>query len=107
MIETNNKRILIDPGVFGYSEEILNNQWVNIDYILVTHKHADHCNKEAIENIDEEKMLTYLIENKYYDELEEIYAICFNIGEKLKEYIKKIINKGIKKENFNEYTYIL
>ncbi len=51
IVETNNKRILIDPGIFGYNEEILNQEWTNIDIILVTHKHADHCNKEAIDSI--------------------------------------------------------
>lgn len=51
LIETSNKRILIDPGVFGYNEELLINDWVNIDIILITHKHSDHCNKKAIEKI--------------------------------------------------------
>ncbi|MDD3187481.1 MAG: MBL fold metallo-hydrolase [Bacilli bacterium] len=50
LIETNNKRILIDPGVIGYYDGLLN-KWKNIDIILVTHKHQDHCNKEAIEEI--------------------------------------------------------
>ena len=54
LIETNNKRILVDPGTIGYDESILN-EWSNINYILVTHRHPDHCNKEAINKITEQK----------------------------------------------------
>lgn len=50
LIETNNKRILIDPGNIGYEESLLD-EWKNINYILVTHRHGDHCNKEAINTI--------------------------------------------------------
>ena len=50
LLETKNKRILIDPGVNGYSEERLND-WRDIDYIFVTHRHVDHCNVEAINTI--------------------------------------------------------
>ena len=52
LIETINKRILIDPGVFGYSDERLDD-WSDIDYIFVTHRHGDHCNAEAINTIIE------------------------------------------------------
>ena len=51
IIETNNKRILIDPGKFGYVDERFTNDWIDIDIILVTHKHGDHCYKEIIEQI--------------------------------------------------------
>ena len=50
LVETNNKRILFDPGTFGYVDSLLD-EWVNIDYILVTHKHVDHCNENAINEI--------------------------------------------------------
>lgn len=52
LIETNNKRILVDPGVIGY-DNYLDNEWINIDYILVTHRHSDHCYSEIINNIIE------------------------------------------------------
>ncbi len=70
LVETNNKTILLDPGVFGYNDEILNNDWVNVDYILVTHKHADHCNEEAIKHIikrDNSKLIITNEINKEYN----------------------------------------
>lgn len=50
LVETNNKRFLIDPGNIGYDEYLLN-EWKDIDYILITHRHGDHCNVEAINTI--------------------------------------------------------
>lgn len=50
LVETNNKRILIDPGKIGYEESLLD-EWKNINYILVTHRHGDHCNQDAINTI--------------------------------------------------------
>lgn len=43
LIETNGKRILVDPGNIDYTEDMYEKEWKNIDYILVTHKHNDHC----------------------------------------------------------------
>lgn len=50
LIETNKKRILIDPGKIGYDRSLLD-EWKDIDYILITHRHSDHCNTEAINEI--------------------------------------------------------
>ncbi len=51
LIETNNKRVLIDPGSLLYDDSLLKESWINIDVLLVTHKHGDHCNVEAINEI--------------------------------------------------------
>ncbi len=51
LFETNNKRILIDPGYIKYKESYPDNEWKDIDILLVTHKHADHCHIEAIKKI--------------------------------------------------------
>ena len=51
LVETNGKRILIDSGKFGYTDDKLKNEWINIDIILITHKHSDHCYKEIIDEI--------------------------------------------------------
>ena len=51
LIETNNKKILIDPGYIQYNEFLPNNEWANIDVLLVTHKHGDHCHVDAIQEI--------------------------------------------------------
>lgn len=55
LIETKGKRILIDPGNIQYDESLLKDGWNNIDIILVTHKHKDHCYKRAIYKILEDK----------------------------------------------------
>ena len=50
LVETNNKRILFDPGSFGYNDSLLD-EWTNIDYIFITHKHGDHCKDDAVNAI--------------------------------------------------------
>ncbi len=44
LLEVKEKRILIDPGRFSTSQ----NQLTDIDIILITHEHADHCHTESI-----------------------------------------------------------
>lgn len=51
LIETKGKKILIDPGNLKYKEEYFD-IWNNVDIILITHKHSDHCNTEILEKID-------------------------------------------------------
>ncbi|MFC1617662.1 MBL fold metallo-hydrolase [Patescibacteria group bacterium] len=51
LIETNGKRILIDPGYLQYKESYPENEWKNIDILLITHKHGDHCHVDAIKEI--------------------------------------------------------
>lgn len=48
LIETHNKRILIDPGYLQYDDSVLESHWHDIDIILISHKHTDHCHVEAI-----------------------------------------------------------
>ena len=51
LIETKGKKILVDPGNLKYKEEYFD-IWNNVDIILVTHKHPDHCNAEVLEKIN-------------------------------------------------------
>ena len=50
LVETKGKKILIDPGTLKYKEEYFD-VWNNVDIILITHKHLDHCNTEILEKI--------------------------------------------------------
>ena len=50
LVETKGKKILIDPGTLKYKEEYFD-VWNNVDIILITHKHPDHCNIEILEKI--------------------------------------------------------
>ncbi len=51
LVETSGKRILVDPGNIGYTDNMFEKEWINIDYILITHKHPDHCIPEIINKI--------------------------------------------------------
>ena len=51
LIETKGRKILIDPGTLKYKEQYFE-VWNNVDIILITHKHPDHCNIEVLEKIN-------------------------------------------------------
>lgn len=51
LIETREKRILIDPGSYLYQDSLLEKDWADIDVLLITHKHGDHCLPEAVREI--------------------------------------------------------
>ncbi len=51
MIETNNKKILIDAGGLKYQDEFLE-EWKKADVILITHKHGDHIKSDLIKNLN-------------------------------------------------------
>ena len=51
LIETKEKKILVDPGNLKYKEEYLD-IWKQADIILITHKHPDHCNNEVLEKLN-------------------------------------------------------
>ena len=53
LIETKDKRILVDPGTLKYKEEYFE-IWNNVDIILITHKHPDHCNTEVLEKLNKD-----------------------------------------------------
>lgn len=51
MVETNNKKILIDPGSLKYEDSFLE-KWKKADIILITHKHGDHINANVLKNLN-------------------------------------------------------
>lgn len=51
LIETEGKKILVDPGNLKYKEEYFD-IWNTADIILITHKHPDHCNTEILEELN-------------------------------------------------------
>lgn len=51
LIETKDKKILVDPGNLKYKEEYFD-IWNNVDIVLITHKHPDHFNTEILEKLD-------------------------------------------------------
>jgi L-ascorbate metabolism protein UlaG (beta-lactamase superfamily) len=46
------KSILIDPGIFTFGEGLLRKDYFdNIDILLLSHRHADHFDMEAVKNM--------------------------------------------------------
>ena len=59
LIETSEKRILTDPGRFSSSQNTL----TNIDIILITHEHADHCHTDSVVHILEQNPEAIVVSN--------------------------------------------
>ena len=59
LIETNGKRILTDPGRFSSTQNTL----TNIDIILITHEHADHCHTDSLVHIMEQNPEAIIVSN--------------------------------------------
>ena len=51
MVETNNKKILIDAGNLKYQDKFLK-EWKKSDIILITHKHADHIKSDLLKTLN-------------------------------------------------------
>lgn len=66
MVETKNKKILIDPGSIKYDLKY-NEKWNEADIILVTHKHGDHFNKTYLESVNIPIYSTNEVNNAYPD----------------------------------------
>ena len=64
MIETNNKKILVDPGKLKYEDKFLD-EWKKADLIFITHKHGDHIKPDAILEINKPVYSTSEVQNKY------------------------------------------
>ncbi len=64
MIETNNKRILIDAGNLKYQDRFLE-KWKLADIILITHKHADHIKSDILKDINIPIYSTQEVQNAY------------------------------------------
>lgn len=71
MIETNNKRILIDAGSLKYQDKFLV-EWKKVDIILITHKHVDHIKRDVLKDINVPIYSTQEVQNTYPE-------ITFNI----------------------------
>lgn len=64
LIETNNKKVLVDPGSLKYKDSFFE-EWKKADIILLTHKHGDHCNYEMLKNLNIPIYSTEEVQNAY------------------------------------------
>ena len=52
LVEDERANVLIDPGKFSWNDPAVSvDSLPNIDYILITHKHPDHCFPEFIQAV--------------------------------------------------------
>lgn len=64
MIETNNKKILVDSGSLKYQDKYFD-EWLSANAILITHKHPDHINTSVIGNYNIPIYSTNEVKNTY------------------------------------------
>ena len=83
LIETNGKRILLDPGYLQYKESYPDNEWKDIDILLVTHKHGDHCHSEAVKKILQNSKTKFYTTKEVADAYPEISPNIVRVGDVL------------------------
>jgi len=83
LIETNGKRILLDPGYLQYKESYPDNEWKDIDILLVTHKHGDHCHSEAVKKILQNSKTKFYTTKEVADAYPEISPNIARVGDVL------------------------
>ncbi len=81
LIETGNKRILIDPGYLLYEDSLSHKEWSNIDVLLVTHKHRDHCHIDAIKEITKNPKTKFYTTQEVVNKYPELSPIIVKVGD--------------------------
>ncbi len=66
MIETNNKKILVDAGSLKYQDKFFDD-WKNADILLITHKHEDHIKADIINELNIPVYSTNEVQSTYPD----------------------------------------
>ncbi|MCI9280206.1 MAG: MBL fold metallo-hydrolase [Bacilli bacterium] len=64
MVETHNKRILVDAGSLKYQDHFLE-EWKKADVILITHKHGDHIKSDVLKTLEGPFYSTQEVSNAY------------------------------------------
>lgn len=118
LIETEGKKILIDPGMYCYDEKIENlkpEDWKNIDIMLLTHRHSDHAHADSIKIIQENNPDVKIYCNSETKKIMDDKGVKCNlvkVGDKVKEgnveidvvkaihgFLYLMRDKGLPKEN--------
>ncbi len=81
LIETKGERILVDPGVLQFEDSLLKEAWGNIDLLLVTHKHSDHCNNDAIKEIVKDSKTKFYSSQEVADAFPELSPQIVKAGD--------------------------
>ncbi|HSX58376.1 MAG TPA: MBL fold metallo-hydrolase [Candidatus Saccharimonadales bacterium] len=52
VVEENDKKLLIDPGIYSYEAKVIDYDALgNLDYILITHEHPDHFHPPLVKEL--------------------------------------------------------
>jgi len=77
LLEIKGKRILVDPGRFSTEQ----NSLTNIDIILITHEHADHCHTESLACILDKNPDAVVVTNSSVEKLLSVDGVLVHILE--------------------------
>ena len=77
LLETNGKRVLIDPGRFSTEQ----NELLNIDIVLITHEHRDHCHTESIASILDKNPEAIVVTNASVEKLLQTMGVVAHVLE--------------------------
>lgn len=81
LLELENKRILIDPGNIQFKDSLLEESWSNIDLLLITHRHQDHCYVDAIKEIVKNPKTKFYTSQAVADEYPELTPKIVKVGD--------------------------
>ncbi len=90
LIETKGCKILIDPSYLNFSEYFLKSDWLNIDVLLVTHKHENHCHAEAIRAILERDQAQFFSSGEVAKAHPKFKPNIVEVGDKINLEVLKI-----------------
>jgi len=85
LIEPKEKRILVDPGSLQLDDSLLRDYWKDIDILLVTHKHSDHCNAGVIKDITKDPKTKFYTSSEVAKENPELPANIVKAGAVIEE----------------------
>lgn len=77
LIEVAGKRVLTDPGKFTVSQ----NEVRNLDLILITHEHVDHCHSDSLVEIVKNNPQAKIVTNTSVGKILESLKINFEVLE--------------------------
>lgn len=112
MIETNNKKILIDAGSLKYEDKFLE-EWKKANIILITHKHGDHIKSDILKDINIPIYSTKEVQDTYPEiqfnivkenDILKLNDIKIEVVKAVHGYIPKLKNGG---QVFENVGYII
>jgi L-ascorbate metabolism protein UlaG (beta-lactamase superfamily) len=103
LIEENGVRILTDPGTYSTQQ----NEVKNIDFVLITHEHADHFHIDSLKTLLKNNPQAKVVTNKSVGALLEKEGIAFSVVEDGQKFdASGVLIEGFGKNHALMYTSI-